>query len=575
MTNYLHKNILDKVNKLDEIPENKEDFDEWVNSTENIRFLIQNALTDEIALYISSEFLYIDSLVVTNNDLFPLDKDDLLHWGLSSIHSIASYVIGGGRDDIWIERGFTNAQSKSLEGAKRLIFRRTFEGFSGDSRNYFEILQEYTHLCEIHWRPERHAYCDFDENGDFNPVVTISKRDNNGIDLDIVTFQWESLEEYLVVSDSSLIRFFDFTLYKPREFSDWPHKPEKVINRPKNLFYRQLINPGNSSYTRGFQVIQPRRSKKEVFLNIKNKWFGGGAREYAEFIAYDWRNGVITKISTDPEKTSNYFNSEGNSKPFEVSPAFFNPEVLSKYKADKEKYTIDERQITCRGSWYLKGIDVNDAGQIHTYICYLRDLPYKEQLHWLSHNEEPKANISERAYLSDFKAEWVQVSSSFQKILQIIERWQSEGCVWWKIRNLNLLKDLSQPLTDSRDEWAESFMDLSKLIIEGFQVKIIREKLDKLLINYEENEKSIVLLEKIINSNNTQSEERKLEGLRTVQLIRSKVKGHSSGSEAEQLADNALKDHGSFREHFQFVCSLLVDELQLIEKIFSNEVVSN
>lgn len=32
-----------------------------------------------------------------------------------------------------------------------------------------------------------------------------------------------------------------------------------------------------------------------------------------EFTAYDWRNGRITKISTAPSATANYFNDEGNS----------------------------------------------------------------------------------------------------------------------------------------------------------------------------------------------------------------------------------------------------------------------
>ena len=90
--------------------------------------------------------------------------------------------------------------------------------------------------------------------------------------------------------------------------------------------------------------------------------------------------------------------------PFELSPAFFRPEVLLKYKADRDKYTVDEvRQfISCRGAWGLESHDVNDSGQVHAYLCYLRHLPYQEQLHWKSHNEEPKGTISKRAFENDF-----------------------------------------------------------------------------------------------------------------------------------------------------------------------------
>jgi len=573
--NFEHKKIIDDIIGLESIPEKPEDYAKWVKPTDIIEFLIHNSLTDEKILFLSSNYLFIDSLIVSNRNLSPIDKDDLLKWSLSPTHSIASYVMGGGREDVWLERGITSTQSKSLEGATRLIYMRTFEGFSGEGKRYFELLQEYSHLCEIHWRPERHAYCRFNENGDFDPVVTISTREDKGIEIDLVTFKWKPLEEYLVVSDSSLVRFFDFTLYKPREFSGWPDEPAKTIYKSEDFFYRQLINPGLASYTRGVQIVKPKRSSKRVYLDIKGSWDGKKDRQYAEYIAFDWRNEVITKISTHPEATCNYFNADGNSKPFEVSPAFFNPEVLSKYKADKDKYKIGERDISCRGAWYLKGYDVNDAGQIHAYICDLRSLPYKEQLHWQSHNEEPKTSISERAYLNDFKNEWVDFMSPLQTVLSIIQRWHKERAEWWTIRNEKLMENVTPPLTDSRDEWAESFMDLSKLIVEGFPVKIIREKLDTLNIVYEQKDMSIALLEKMIYLSSKSTSEKRLAGLRTVQRIRSKVKSHPSGSEAKQLVRVAIKDYGSFRNHYQYICSLVADELYLIEKRFLDLEKSN
>ena len=44
----------------------------------------------------------------------------------------------------------------------------------------------------------------------------------------------------------------------------------------------------------------------------------------------------------------------------------------------------------------LAGYNVNSAGQVHTYLGYLRDLPYQEQLYWASMNDRPKAPISSR-----------------------------------------------------------------------------------------------------------------------------------------------------------------------------------
>ena len=75
------------------------------------------------------------------------------------------------------------------------------------------------------------------------------------------------------------------------------------------------------------------------------------------------------------------------------------PKFCSSTNRARDKYTVGERDVQCRAAWYLKGIDVNEAGQVHAYICYLRNLPYSEQLHWASFNEEPKSkNIVARRY---------------------------------------------------------------------------------------------------------------------------------------------------------------------------------
>ena len=78
----------------------------------------------------------------------------------------------------------------------------------------------------------------------------------------------------------------------------------------------------------------------------------------------DLSHTLLENISTDPSATTNYFEANKNSLPYEVSPAFFRPEVLLKYKADREKYTINEehRLISCRGGRELRTYDINEAG---------------------------------------------------------------------------------------------------------------------------------------------------------------------------------------------------------------------
>ena len=215
----------------------------------------------------------------------------------------------------------------------------------------------------------------------------------------------------------------------------------------------------------------------------------------------------------------------------------------------------------------LRGYDVNEAGQVHAYIRYLRELPYHEQQYWKSFNENPKTGISERAFRHDFKGEMVSIADPLDDVRLIARRWAESGLEWWKLREEGLLERVSTPRT-SRDEWAGAFKDLSKLIIEGFQVKAIRARLKKMNITFEGDEKSLALMEKLLDG------ERRLDGLRTVQLIRSKVDAHSRGNTASDLANKALQEHGTYSAHFENVCRTVTDELKLIEQAFFIKIVA-
>lgn len=570
MHNYNHKKLIEAIAKLDKVPADSQSFSEWIKADAYLEFLRENALANELVVYASGEYFFTHSVVVSNDKLSPIDQNDLMGWNFNPSMPIASYVTGGGRDDVWIERGLDGTGSKTLENAMQLIFGRTFEGWSGSGRNYYELHQEYAHLSGIHWRPEKRAYCRFNEQGDIESVVSITTQEEKGSNLTLVSFEWEPLEEYLAASNASLVRMFDFTLLR-REifFSGWSGEPPQEFYNSSDLFYRQKIMPAYAAYTRGVQIIRPRRIPTTIFTNITDGWFGRKNKKYVEFIAHDWRNGHITKISTDPSATANYFNAEGNSLPFELSPAFFKPEVLLKYKADRDKYTVGERDVSCRAAWHLKGIDVNEAGQVHAYICDLRHLPYEEQLHWLSFNEPPKATISKRAIVHDFQGRWVAFTEPLQKVLSIILRWRDNKVTWWTLRDEKLLDRINTPLTESRDEWAEAFMDLAKLVVEGFETKPIRAKLDAAQVSYEKEDKTIALLEKLLNKGTSSSDNQKMVGLRTVQHLRSKAKGHAGGNEAEQLAQDALMEHETFGNHFRHICTQVAEDLETIEQLMA------
>ena len=423
--------------------------------------------------------------------------DDLLDCSADPYHALAGYCWGGGRDDVWIERSDAISGSKTIKGSRQLLFARTIPESADRERLYYEVSQEYAHITELHFLRERDAYCRFDKHGDLEHVVSLTtKRTPQGVSL--VTFKRDPLEEYLAASSSVLVRMFDFTLLNRSAFTAWPDTPEDLV-RERDLFYHQKVDGKRAAYTNGVQIIFPRKTKTELFAAITGDQVFDGSPQYVEFTALDWRNKRVTNISTDPRATTNYFQTAGNTRPFELSPAFFRPDVLLKYKSDTDKYVVDNRDIRCRSAWELRDYDINDAGQVHAYICDLSRLPYEEQLYWKSFNEEPKSGISERAYINDFKGEPVELTDPLLRIKRLLNRWRDKRVPWWTLRDDAAITHVTTPRTRSRDEWARAFSNLAKLVIEGFELRAIRARLSEMGIEWTKEERSLALLQRALS----------------------------------------------------------------------------
>ncbi|MDP7668425.1 MAG: hypothetical protein QF738_10230 [Rhodospirillales bacterium] len=246
MPSFAHKKLIDRIARADETPDDATAYATWIEAGGHLSLLRENAVQDEVIVYASGEYTFVHAAVVPNDKLSPIDQNDLLDWSCSPYTTIASYVSGGGRQGIWIERSMRTSGSETLDDAQQLVFGRTFEGWAGDDRTYLEILQEYAHLTGIHWRSEQRAYCRFDEHGDIDHVVSITtKEDERGVTL--VSFKRGPLEQYLAASDSSLMRMFDFTLLRRGSFSGWPDGPEDLFTESDDFFYRQKIAAGHAA----------------------------------------------------------------------------------------------------------------------------------------------------------------------------------------------------------------------------------------------------------------------------------------------------------------------------------------
>ena len=151
-------------------------------------------------------------------------------------------------------------------------------------------------------------------------------------------------------------------------------------------------------------------------------------------------------------------------------------------------------------------------------------------------------------------------------VLQTLRNWSTQSLDWWRIKDESILLRINTPISNSKDEWGQAFLELSKVVIENFRKKPIQAYLRQNSIEFDKDHGTLILLEKLLQSQDSGNHQSlKLEGMKQAWMIRSKVQSHNAGTEADQIARNARREHGTFKEHFESICTQIADELENIE----------
>lgn len=558
---------LDIILSLAKEPEQEGAFNAWVQQGDVIPFIEKEIEDENIIIYASLPHIFIHAVLIPDVKLNNSTVNDLLKW---SHNPFSTWGIACSSDDAWIEGPLARAGSKMLSEGEQILFGRSFEGVES-KKLYFELEQKISHVLGIHFISERSAWCRLDKFGDLEDVVRIIEIKGlpNNETGTIITVKRDILGEYTSVSKLSLVRMFDFTRYKSGSFSGWGDRNAPMEFEGKNdIFGSLVVSNGYGSYSRGFQVKNISIPKEKVINNMWGRPASEESKQYATFIAQDWKNKRIAEISCDPSCLANYFTK--SDLPFEITPAFFKPEVLLKYKSDREKYQLESRSVGCRGAWHLKTFDVNAAGQVHTYLIYLSHLPYEEQLHWKQYNEKPKAPLSERAITTDFEGQFYEGYEALSSLKYKLEKLHRSKVGWWTLRDEDAPKIVHYPYTSSRDEWAEEILNLDQLVVEGLDEKWLRKKAKELGRNPDIKLRALKLTEECLIAVGFEYDyaHQLMSPFHEIHNLRSVLKGHASGSEAEIVRKQALQEYGSFRKHFEHLCAVCDESLETIIEAF-------
>lgn len=560
-----HQQVLKYIKASAVTPVGTPQFNKWLQQADFFEFL-QDSLIDEIPVYVSTHTgLYIYSAILPSDKLKGNFVADLMTWNASPGSTWGyGYHFKNGKPVL--SPISPPLDGKILHHAQPLTFLRHFNGRIG-SQGYVEILQQFSHINGLHFLEERSAYCRIDSEGDIEDVIKIHKTDNETL----VTVKRDVLDFYLFISESVLLRLFDVRRSRDDDYLvDGTRTEESVHDANNEIFSRTgfIKNDGKAflGLSRGFHIVRNRQAKKkmmQILMGGKDK-----TKKYATYIAYDWKNKKVKECSCDPAHLASYFVE--SMKPYEITPAFFKPEVLLRYKQHPEKYALKERSISCRDSWHLETYDINEAGQVHTYLIYLSRLPYSEQEHWKLFNEPPKSNISKRAYKTDFQGSWDVEESPLSKLKRLLEEFpkvqhESKPDFLWNKPQDTLIEQLHYVVTDSRKEWEDEVMKLAKVLIEGIDRKYLK-KLALSLSCYDEKLRSIKLLKACLDKVGIDAVviEEVILPLGELQRIRSETVVHRNGQGKTKELKELLSKYGSYKAHYRDLLGRCVDAVNTL-----------
>ncbi|MGR3296475.1 MAG: hypothetical protein ACUZ8A_09700 [Candidatus Bathyanammoxibius sp.] len=555
--------------------------EDWY-SMHDVYSYLSDPLNSRVPLYISqlssraSAVIY--STLVPKAALHGEWREELKDWRFDPWHS---WGYGWSNEDGAITASlfppYTESSDRILESSHPIVIP-CYNLVLPKDGVCIDISQEITHTHGLHWSESNSAYIRLDELGDLEECVRVRGVKKN-VAVDILS---DLLRLHLFVGDYVFVRLFDVRRWtKDTLFDQEVHRDEEVVAIEEQKIYGSLLQTkyedGAKFYRlRGFQCISVQEGEEQaLWQELK----GEKPREYCEFVIRDWKNKRTVKCSSDPKCTANYFTK--SDLPFETSPAFFRREVLRKYKDDLEKYTINEETgvIDCRGAWSLL-YGTNDVGQIHAYICDLALLPYREQLHWKTHNEEPKAGLSKSTVRRDFYAEPVfdppDHLSQLKTILNSfpsVEETTKPGPPWM-LPSDDSVNRLMYMTGESQKEWENDILDFAQVVIEGFDAKFLRVLVRKLSPDLPDLERlgSIKLLDHLLCIKSIAEDIRDdiVPPLIDLQKIRSKVCGHRQGDDAAEIIASVRTKHKTFSKHQKYLIGRVLIAMRTLADLIQN-----
>lgn len=411
-----------------------------------------------------------------------------------------------------------------LSGIEPLVFVRNFHDVKP---SYIEIAEEFRLFHNLYYDAQSKVFVRISDSGIEEDVIRVFEKS--------VRINLKALRQFLAIKRAVVAIYFDIVRQSPVPIGEVDPASTTIKRRHTDICFD--LNVGEWEFKEEFQSFS-RLLGKRLLRGVPKKksgvWpYDEDKQDYVKFIYNIGPDSEPIEFTSDPEILSDHFRTNPGSPDY-LTPIFFRREVLGKYFANAEKYSVEDGYLRCGALWGIQ-IDNDLANYVAVYLGDLgRDLPYEEQLYWRSFNVLPEGGISEVNYRRSILAEFAapsRIDLRFKNEFRSFQEQWVRKYGWYLFSPLNeddahLLSTLRLPLTNDQGEFDAQVLALTKVLIDS----INERQLEKSLSVLKPDTKGITKLKLYLEAQGLNGFDAEIEFLRDLWDLRSTGSGHRKGS---------------------------------------------
>ena len=448
-------------------------------------------------------------------------------------------------------------------GVEPLIIYRTFHGIR---ESCLELSEEYRHFHNLYYDTVNQEFIKIDDDG---TEEVVGRLFDHRMELRL-----REVRQFLAIKEMHLAVFFDIVRFSKISPAEIGPEGGPVDFRQGLVCYSFHASPCDFALNRGYRSFSRLLGKKLIPPLLKDQsgvWpYQEREKEYEEFIIGVDENGSPVTYTCDPNLLANYFGANPGA-PHYLTPVFFRREVLAKYYANPEKYSVEDGYLRCAGLWGLR-MDNNHPNYVIAFLGDLgRDLPHSEQLYWRSFNTLPEGGVSEVCFRRGFLAQFADPQSPDLRFKYLFERLQRrwQECFGWQLflplsdEDSHFYTTLRVPLTNDQAEFDSQVLALTKILVDSINEKRLAAELG----GTHANERGISKLERFLEQRQLPERANCIAFLRALQDLRSSGVAHRKGRKYDKVSARFGIGEKDLRRVFKDILSQATDLIIALSKL--------